>query len=99
MPYHGGPLGAHMHDPSATRPGEVDTMIGKWLGALLSRPSHQIRLGRGMNAGWICFLAPRDAPINACLRHRPEPSGAVVAVISATIAVGESRSSGHPERV
>ncbi len=30
LPYHGGPLGAHMHDPSATRPGEVDTMTGKW---------------------------------------------------------------------
>jgi hypothetical protein len=42
--YHGGLLGAHMHDPSATRPGEVHTMIGMWLGAPLSTPSDQIRL-------------------------------------------------------
>jgi hypothetical protein len=28
-PYQGSPLGVHMHDPSATRPEEVGTMIGK----------------------------------------------------------------------
>ena len=28
-PYQGGPLGVHMHDPSATRPEEVGTMTGK----------------------------------------------------------------------
>jgi L-ascorbate metabolism protein UlaG (beta-lactamase superfamily) len=44
LPYHSGPLGAHMHDPSTTRPGEVGTMIGKWLGALLSTPTRQIYL-------------------------------------------------------
>ena len=33
-PYHRGLLGTHMHDSSATRPGEVNSMIGKWLGAL-----------------------------------------------------------------
>jgi hypothetical protein len=27
-PYQGGPLGVHMHDPSATRPEEVGTMTG-----------------------------------------------------------------------
>ena len=43
--YHGGLLGAHMHDSRATRPGEVDTMIGNWLRALLSTPARQIRLG------------------------------------------------------
>lgn len=76
-PYHGGPLGAHVHDPSATRPGEVDTMIGKSLGALLSRPSHQIRLGRGMNGGRICFLAPRDVLIKRVFVIAQNPSGAV----------------------
>jgi hypothetical protein len=44
LPYHGHLLAAHMHDPSATRPGEVDTMIGIWLGALLSTRSHWIGL-------------------------------------------------------
>jgi hypothetical protein len=42
--YHGGLLGAHMHDSRATRSGEVNTMIGKRLGALLSTPTRQIRL-------------------------------------------------------
>jgi hypothetical protein len=28
-PYQGGPLGVHMHDPSATRPEEVGTMTGE----------------------------------------------------------------------
>jgi hypothetical protein len=28
-PYQGGPLGVHMHDPSATRPEEVGVMTGK----------------------------------------------------------------------
>jgi hypothetical protein len=37
-PYQGGPLGAHMHDPSATRPDEVGTMIGKWLKSLSFAP-------------------------------------------------------------
>jgi len=44
LPYHGGLLGAHMHDPYATRPGEVGTMIGEWLGAPLSTPTHQVHL-------------------------------------------------------
>jgi hypothetical protein len=34
--YHGGLLGTHMRELSVSSPGEVDTMIGKWLGALLS---------------------------------------------------------------
>lgn len=50
LPYHGGLLGAHMHDSSATRPGEVDSMIGKWLGALLSTPTRQIRVSGGTGA-------------------------------------------------
>ena len=50
LPYHGGLLGAHMHDPSATRPSEVGSMIGNWLGTLLSRPAHQIRLSEATNA-------------------------------------------------
>lgn len=44
LSYQGGLLGAHMHDPSANRPGEVRTMIGKWLGAPLSTSSDQIHL-------------------------------------------------------
>jgi hypothetical protein len=28
-PYQSGPLGVHMHDPSATRPEEVGTMTGQ----------------------------------------------------------------------
>ncbi len=48
--YHDGLLGAHMHDSCATRPGEVDTMMGKWLGALPSTPTRQIRLGGGADA-------------------------------------------------
>jgi hypothetical protein len=34
--YHGGLVGAHMRKLPASSPDEVDTMIGKWLGALLS---------------------------------------------------------------
>ena len=48
--YHGRLLGAHMHDSRVTRPGEVDTMIGKWLGAMLSTPASQIRLSGGTDA-------------------------------------------------
>jgi hypothetical protein len=44
MSYHGDLLAAHMHDSSATRPGEVDGMIGRWLGALPSTPTRQIRV-------------------------------------------------------
>jgi len=44
LPYHGGLLGAHMQDPYATRPGEVGTVIGEWLGARPSTPTHQIHL-------------------------------------------------------
>jgi L-ascorbate metabolism protein UlaG (beta-lactamase superfamily) len=50
LPYHGGLLGAHMHDSRATRPGEVDTMIGEWLGVLPSTPARQIHLSGGTDA-------------------------------------------------
>jgi hypothetical protein len=50
LPYHGGPLGTHMHDSPVMRPGEVDTMIGKWLGALLSTPTRQIRVSGATDA-------------------------------------------------
>ncbi len=50
LPYHGGLLGAHMHDSRATRPSEVDTMIGNWLGVLLSTSDRQIRLSGGTDA-------------------------------------------------
>jgi hypothetical protein len=50
LPYHGGLLSAHMHDSLATRPSEVDTMIGKWLGVLLSTSDRQIRLSGGTDA-------------------------------------------------
>jgi hypothetical protein len=50
LPYHGGLLSAHMQDSPATRPGEVDTMIGKWLGPDLSTPAGQIRLSGGTDA-------------------------------------------------
>lgn len=42
--YHGGLPSAHMHELSASRPGEVDAMTGKWLSVLLSTPSLQIPL-------------------------------------------------------
>ena len=57
-PYQGAPLGAHMNDPSATRPDEVGTMTGKWLGALLSTPPHQFRLIDGTDAK--VHLSPRS---------------------------------------
>ena len=46
--YQGGPVGAHMHDPSATRPDKVGIMIGTWLAALLKTPPHRrlVRLDR-----------------------------------------------------
>ena len=50
LPYHGGLLSAHMHDSPAMRPGEVDTMIGKWPGSLLSTPARRIRLSGGTDA-------------------------------------------------
>jgi hypothetical protein len=53
--YHGRLLGAHMHDYCATRPGEVDTMIGTWPGALLSTPTHQNRLS-GETDGAVDFV-------------------------------------------
>jgi hypothetical protein len=50
LPYHGGLLSAHMQDSPATRPGEVDTMIGKWLGPDMSMPTRQIRPSGGTDA-------------------------------------------------
>jgi hypothetical protein len=44
--YQGGPVGAHMHDPSATRSDKVGIMIGTWLAALLKTP-HRIHLCGG----------------------------------------------------
>jgi hypothetical protein len=50
LPYHGGLLSAHMQDSPTTRPGAVDTMIGKWLGPALSTPTRQIRPSGGTDA-------------------------------------------------
>jgi hypothetical protein len=50
LPYHGSLLGTHMHDSPVTRPGEVDTMIGKWLAAQLSTSARQIRVSGGTDA-------------------------------------------------
>lgn len=50
LPYHGNLLGTHMHDSLATRPSEVNTMIGKWLGVLLSTLLRQIRVSGGTDA-------------------------------------------------
>ena len=52
LPYHGGLLSAHMQDSPATRPGEVETMIGKWLGPDLSTPARQIRPVEGRTQRW-----------------------------------------------
>lgn len=73
LPYHNGLLGAHMHDPSATRPGEVDTMTGKWLGAPLGTPSHQVRLSRG--TGTEVDLVPSGKPTAdvTVVRTDPDP--------------------------
>ena len=51
-------------------------MIGKWLGALLSTPTHQIRLSGGTDAG-VDFVPDSKGRCGARPHWQAEPSGAV----------------------
>jgi hypothetical protein len=60
LSYQGGVLGAHMHDSRATKPSEVDTMVGKWLGVLLSTSDRQIRLSGRTDAEVDCVPGAKE---------------------------------------